>query len=213
MNMMNTNKTIDERLFERLMQAPRQMRMMMRAEFGGPEGKGPHGPHGCHGHGGPGHGPCGGPGHGPHGPHGEHGPHGHGPQGGPHGRGLGHHARAKIRMLSRERILGILLAHEDGLRQKNIAESMHIGPSATSEFIDKLEQTGYIERRPDPDDGRATRIYLTEKGKARAYELEDERKERFAFLFTALTDEEKEQLIALLDKLTAANAPAEPDAE
>ena len=51
--MMNTNKTIDERLFERLMQAPRQMRMMMRAEFGGPEGKGPHGPHGYHGHGGP----------------------------------------------------------------------------------------------------------------------------------------------------------------
>ena len=50
MNMMNTNKTIDERLFERLMQAPRQMRMMMRAEFAGPEGKGPHG---CHGHGGP----------------------------------------------------------------------------------------------------------------------------------------------------------------
>ena len=210
MNMMNTNKTIDERLFERLMQAPRQMRMMMRAEFGGPEGKGPHGPHGYHGHGGPGHGPCCGPGHGPHGPHGEHGPNGHGPHGGPHGRGLGHHARAKIRMLSRERILGILLEHEDGLRQKAIAEEMHIGPSSTSEFIDKLEQTGYIERRPDPDDGRATRIYLTEKGKARAYELEDERKERFAALFTALTDEEKEQLLALLDKLAAANAPADP---
>ena len=202
MNMMNTNKTIDERLFERLMQAPHQMRMMLRAEYGGPEGKGPHGPHGghgCHGHGGPGHG---------HGPHG--GPNGHG---GPHGRGLGHHARAKMRMLSRERVLGILLEHEDGLRQKAIAEAMNIGPSSTSEFIDKLEQTGYIERRPDPDDGRATRIYLTEKGKARAYELEDERKERFAFLFTALTDEEKEQLIALLDKLAAANAPAEPDAE
>ena len=87
-----------------------------------------------------------------------------------------------------------------------------IGPSSTSEFIDKLEQTGYIERRPDPDDGRATRIYLTEKGRARAYELEDERKERFAALFAALTDEEKEQLLALLDKLAAAGEQA-PDAE
>ena len=199
------NKTIDERLFERLMKAPRQMRMMLHEQHEGPEGRGPHG-HCCHGpqgeHGPHGHGPCHGPhGHGPcHGPHGEHGP-----------KPMGHRARMRtMRMLSRERILGILLEHEDGLRQKAIAEEMHIGPSSTSEFIDKLEQTGYIERRPDPDDGRATRIYLTEKGKARAYELEDERKERFAALFTALTDEEKEQLLALLDKLAAANAPADP---
>ena len=184
------NKTIDERLFERLMKAPRQMRMMLHEQHEGPEGRGPHG-HCCHG------------------PHGEHGPHGHGPCHGP--KPMGHRARMRtMRMLSRERILGILLEHEDGLRQKAIAEEMHIGPSSTSEFIDKLEQTGYIERRPDPDDGRATRIYLTEKGKARAYELEDERKERFAALFTALTDEEKEQLLALLDKLAAANAPADP---
>ena len=205
------NKTIDERLFERLMKAPRQMRMMLHEQHEGPEGRGPHG-HCCHGpqgeHGPHGHGPC-------HGPYGEHGPHGHGPCHGPHGehgpKPMGHRARMRtMRMLSRERILGILLEHEDGLRQKAIAEEMHIGPSSTSEFIDKLEQTGYIERRPDPDDGRATRIYLTEKGKARAYELEDERKERFAFLFTALTDEEKEQLLALLDKLAAANAPADP---
>ncbi len=180
------NKTIDERLFERLMKAPRQMRMMLRPE-GAPDGRGPHG-----------HGPCGGPGHGPHG-HGPCGAPGHGPH------GLGHRARMRtMRMLSRERILGILLEHEDGLRQKAISEQMHIGPSSTSEFIDKLEQTGYIDRRPDPDDGRATRIYLTEKGRARAYELEDERKERFAALFAALTDEEKEQLLALLDKLAAA---------
>ena len=192
------NKTIDERLFERLMKAPRQMRRMLHPE-GRPDGKGPHGCHGPHGHG-----PCGGP-------HG----HGHGPCHGPHGgHGLGHHARMRtMRMLSRERILGILLESEDGLRQKAIAEQMHIGPSSTSEFIDKLEQTGYIERRPDPDDGRATRIYLTEKGKARAYELEDERKERFANLFAALTEEEKEQLLALLDKLAAAGEPADPDAE
>ncbi len=208
------NKTIDERLFERLMKAPRQMRMMLHPQQEEQRG------HGCHGHG-----SCHGP-HGEHGPHGDHGPHGHGachgPQGGhgPHGHGchgphgeqgpkpMGHHARMRtMRMLSRERILGILLENEGGLRQKAIAEEMHIGPSATSEFIDKLEQTGYIERRPDPEDGRATRIYLTEKGKARAYELEDERKERFASLFTALTDEEKEQLLALLDKLAAANAP------
>ncbi|MCR5135132.1 MAG: MarR family transcriptional regulator [Clostridiales bacterium] len=206
------NKTIDERLFERLMKAPRQMRMMLHPQ-GGPEWKGPHGCHGPNGHGQHGHGPCGGPGHGPHG-HGPcggpgHDPHGHGPCGGPHGEhgphGLGHRARMRtMRMLSRERILGILLEHEDGLRQKAISEQMHIGPSSTSEFIDKLEQTGYIDRRPDPDDGRATRIYLTEKGRARAYELEDERKERFAALFAALTDEEKEQLLALLDKLAAA---------
>lgn len=204
-------KTVDERLFERLMQAPHRMRFMMRREtpdFGGPHR--PEGP-GCHGHGPHGHGPCG--------EHG-HGPHGHGPCGG-HGKGpMGRGARAQMRMLSRERILGIVLEREDGIRQKEIAEAMHIGPSATSEFIDKLELAGYLDRRPDPDDGRATRIYLTEKGKARAYELQDERRERFGRLFEGLTEDEKVQLLALLDKLAASfpgkpgcKRPAEKDGE
>ena len=95
----------------------------------------------------------------------------------------------------------VLLDYEDGVRQKVLAEELHVNPSSMSEFINHLETGGYIVRTVDPSDKRATLISLTEKGTARAHELEDEKKEHFAVLFGNLTDEEKEELLRLLDKL------------
>ena len=117
-------------------------------------------------------------------------------------------------MLVRERVLGILIDHEGGLRQKAIAEEIGVGPSSMSELIDKLENDGYVERRTDPSDKRATLVALTEKGKARAWEIEDGRNERLGAMFGGLTDEEKKELLRLLDKLmddpSETRAPGEP---
>ena len=133
----------------------------------------------------------------------------HGPGGcghhGPHGpEGFGHrgpHGRAP---LSRERVLTALLSAEDGLRQKALAEQLKVNPSSMSEFIDRLESDGYIIRTVDPADKRATLITLTEKGQARACEVEDERAEFVAPLFASLTEDEKAQLLALLGKIIRA---------
>ena len=95
----------------------------------------------------------------------------------------------------------MILDYEDGVRQKVLAEEMRSNPSSTSELISKLESEGYVARTVDPDDKRATLISLTEVGRARAYELEDERNERFANVFGALTEKEKEQLLKLLEKI------------
>lgn len=102
----------------------------------------------------------------------------------------------------RERILlTVLDMGGSGARQKDIAEKLGIGPSSLSEQIDRLEADRYIERIPNPDDGRSTLIALTEKGRARAYEVSDERRERAESFCGRLTDEEKETLIVLLGKL------------
>ena len=99
------------------------------------------------------------------------------------------------------RLLSLLAEKESGVRQKVLAEEMRINPSSTSELISKLEGEGYVVRTVDPDDKRATLIELTEVGRARAYELEDERNEKFANVFEPLTAKEKEQLLKLLEKL------------
>ena len=195
-------KTIDERLFEQLMRAPHEIRkMMFENRFGGPapegfrgpcgpEGRPPFPPMGCHGSNGPGR---------PEGPRGPIGcraiddGRGHGP-GRMHGPG---HA------FMRERLLGVIAGHEGGVRQKTLTEELRINPSSVSELISKLQNDGYVQRTIDPEDKRATLIVLTELGEARAAELADERQARFAGLFGALTEEEKEQLLALLEKLTA----------
>ena len=90
---------------------------------------------------------------------------------------------------------------EGGVHQKDLLEKVHIGAPAMSELVNKLEDDGYIVRSVDPDDRRATLLTLTEKGQARAAEVEDERALRFKSAFAGLTDEEKETLASILDKL------------
>ena len=104
--------------------------------------------------------------------------------------------------MPRERILlTVLELGEDGVRQKDIAEALGINASSLSEQLDRLETDRYLERKANPEDRRSTLIALTEKGKARAWEVQDERQQAAERFVSRLTAEEQETLIALLDKL------------
>ena len=54
---------------------------------------------------------------------------------------------------------------EDGLRLIDLAARAGITAQSMGELVDDLEVKGYLERRLDPDDRRAKRIYLTERGR------------------------------------------------
>jgi DNA-binding MarR family transcriptional regulator len=61
-----------------------------------------------------------------------------------------------------------VFAHIDvdsGTRLSTLAARANITPQAMGELVDDLERLGYIVRRPDPDDRRAKRIILTERGR------------------------------------------------
>lgn len=100
-------------------------------------------------------------------------------------------------------LLVIIGKNPEGIRQKDISARIGINQSSTSELISKLETDGYITRKVDPDDKRATLLFLTELGRARAAEVEDERNAMFKDAFSVLTEEEKETLARILDKLIA----------
>ena len=187
-------KTINEMLFEQLMRAPHAIRRAaIEANFGDEMPRDPH-RHGeghahgeCHHHGEE------------HGPKDCHHGEGHRPM---HGHGPGH-CRKHDRVFGRERVLNVIGSYENGVRQKVLTEELRINPSSVSEMISKLENDGYVKRTVDPTDKRATLISLTELGEARAAELQYEKNEKLDKAFGNLTDDEKEQLIALLEKLTA----------
>ena len=111
-----------------------------------------------------------------------------------------HHPQGKG-PLSRERVLEVLLEYEDGARQKELTERLHLNPSTMSEMIDKLEGSGYLKRTIDASDKRATLISLTDLGHSRALEIQDEKEEKIRPLFANLTEEEKQELIRLINKL------------
>lgn len=61
-------------------------------------------------------------------------------------------------------VLG-LLAHKDGLSQREIAEKLHIKPPTVNVTVQRLEKAGFLYREADEKDQRISRIYMTEKGK------------------------------------------------
>ena len=115
--------------------------------------------------------------------------------------------------LTREHLLLVIAKYPEGVRQKALSEEIGINQSSTSELITKLESDGYIRRKVDPNDKRATLLFLTELGEARAAEIEDERKDETVSIFANLTDEEKWTLSGLLDKLIGTEEESEPENE
>lgn len=53
---------------------------------------------------------------------------------------------------------------EGGLRLTDLAEQAHTTKQAISYTVNRLEDAGYVERVPDPADGRAKVIRLTQRG-------------------------------------------------
>ncbi len=57
------------------------------------------------------------------------------------------------------------LFEEDGLRVGELAARSRLSKQAMTTLVRTLEARGLIRRRPDPDDGRAARVYLTPRAR------------------------------------------------
>jgi MarR family transcriptional regulator, transcriptional regulator for hemolysin len=53
------------------------------------------------------------------------------------------------------------LTRQPGLRQIELADMLEIEPITLSRIVDRLEEAGFVERRPDPADRRAWRLHTT----------------------------------------------------
>lgn len=118
-----------------------------------------------------------------------------------HHHGFGREGMADRRpSMARERLLR-MIGEEEGISQKQLAHRFGIRPQSLSELLGKLEKDGYIARRQNENDKREILVYLTDQGRIRSEEVEKERSDRMEQMFSALTEEEKETLITLLNKL------------
>src|SRR6202167_3288653 len=55
----------------------------------------------------------------------------------------------------------VRLDRSEGLNQSELAEVLDLQPITLTRLLDKLCDSGLIERRPDPNDRRAKRLFLT----------------------------------------------------
>ncbi len=54
----------------------------------------------------------------------------------------------------------VRLDRQEGLKQSELAEILDLQPISLTRLLDRLAENGLIERRPDPNDRRANRLYL-----------------------------------------------------
>ena len=101
---------------------------------------------------------------------------------------------------SQKRILMIL--RETGpITQSELTEKLGIQPGSASEVLGKLKNAGLILRTPSQTDRRTADICLTASGKSAAEEAYGQRLQRHRQMFSGLSDEEKDTLLYLLEKI------------
>src|SRR5215472_13214981 len=54
----------------------------------------------------------------------------------------------------------------EGIQVGELARLAKVRKQSMAQSVDLLVASGYVTRRPDPDDGRASLIFLTDKGRA-----------------------------------------------
>ncbi|AIQ13424.1 MarR family winged helix-turn-helix transcriptional regulator [Paenibacillus durus] len=88
-----------------------------------------------------------------------------------------------------------------GTTQDQLTVGLKFDKATTARSVKQLEAAGYIERRADPEDRRSHQLYPTHKAIEFQPVLQTLLDESNAKLTRDLTDEEEDQLIALLQKL------------
>lgn len=59
----------------------------------------------------------------------------------------------------------VILGKNNGISQRELADKLGIKPSTVTISIHRLEKNDLVECRPDENDRRRSRLYLSEKGK------------------------------------------------
>ncbi len=101
---------------------------------------------------------------------------------------------------SQKRVLIIL--YENGeISQRELTARLKIKPASVSELVTRIEENGYLTRRPSKVDRRIQILTLTESGRKRAVDIKEKRVKRHEEMFEAFSEDEKENFLSYLERL------------
>jgi len=93
------------------------------------------------------------------------------------------------------------LWQQDGMTQVELSEKGQIDRTTICGLIDRLEKNGLVERRPHPQDRRAYKIYLTDRGRGVEIPLAESAGKAIAKFTNGLNNEEISELTRMLEIL------------
>jgi MarR family transcriptional regulator for hemolysin len=102
----------------------------------------------------------------------------------------------------------VRLDRSEGLKQTELAEILDLQPITLTRLLDRLAKNGLIERRADPNDRRANRLYLTPAARPLIAKLADLGPDMMETVLDGLDDESNSRLLrdlgAMKDNLRSA---------
>ncbi|MGA2057432.1 MAG: MarR family transcriptional regulator [Bradyrhizobium sp.] len=121
--------------------------------------------------------------------------------------------RAKTRGTTRAQwIVLFCLREQEGLSQVDLADVLELQPISLVRLLDRLVEHGLVERRSDPRDRRANRLFLTASGRQLADDLDSLRNAIAADVFqdvpTAALETSLQTLRDVKDRIKVLAEPA-----
>jgi len=95
------------------------------------------------------------------------------------------------------------LSRDEGMNQAALAETLEVQPITLARLIDRMAAAGWVERRPDPRDRRAVRLYLTEQVQPILAEMWAIAAQAREDALAGLPEERREMLIEVLRHMKA----------
>ncbi|MGI9510146.1 MAG: MarR family winged helix-turn-helix transcriptional regulator [Geminicoccaceae bacterium] len=105
------------------------------------------------------------------------------------------------------------LGPRQGINQTSLAEILELDNVTLSRHIDRLERSGWLERRPDPEDRRAWRLYLSEASRPTLSKMETLAAEAQAVALADLSPDQRALFVETLVKIKENLAPKANDTD
>lgn len=102
--------------------------------------------------------------------------------------------------IGQPKILDYLKDH-DGTGQKDIAQACHIEPGTLTTLLNRMEETGLVERRMLNGNRRSFYIFLTDKGKKHSQQVTKVFNELEIEAFRGISSEDRETFMKLFEKI------------
>lgn len=86
------------------------------------------------------------------------------------------------------------VAEEGPVRASTLADAFSLDKGAVSRYLTQLEELGLLSRTPDPADGRASLLELTDDGRQRLQDMLNRRRAQFGDRLATWSDEDLARL-------------------
>lgn len=106
----------------------------------------------------------------------------------------------------------LLEGDAEGITQRDLTQAMSSDPNTVASLLERMQEAGWVERRPHERDGRAYRIRLLPAGRKKYEVVRDQAVALQSEVLACLPEEQRERFLEQLDAVSAACRRAAEDA-